>query len=86
MFVILVYDVDESRVMKFFNLCKQYLTWRQRSVFEGNISKSKLDELLKNIKKLKTKEDYIIIYLLPNKNNLKCLELGKKELDPFIVI
>jgi CRISPR-associated protein Cas2 len=85
MYVILVYDVEESRVTKFFNLCKKYLLWKQRSVFEGKISEDKLKKLIEEINEIRNKEDYVVIYILPNKNNLKAIEIGKKELDPFII-
>lgn len=45
MYVILVYDVNERRVGKMLKLCRKYLNWVQNSVFEGEISEVKLDEL-----------------------------------------
>ena len=63
MYVILVYDINEKRVGKMLKLCRQYLNWIQNSVFEGEISEVKLQELL-----LKTKafilpaEDSIILF------------------------
>jgi CRISPR-associated protein Cas2 len=46
MYVILVYDIGEKRVGKLLKLCRQYLTWIQNSVFEGEISPIKLKELI----------------------------------------
>jgi len=43
--VILVYDCGEKRVAKMLKLCRQYLNWIQKSVFEGDISEVKLLEL-----------------------------------------
>ena len=45
MYVILVYDIGEKRVGKMLKLCRQYLNWIQNSVFEGELSESKLREL-----------------------------------------
>ena len=45
MYVILVYDCGEKRVAKMLKLCRQYLNWIQKSVFEGDISEVKLLEL-----------------------------------------
>lgn len=46
MYVILVYDIGERRVVKMLKLCRQYLNWIQNSVFEGEITEVKLKELL----------------------------------------
>ncbi|MBU0488939.1 MAG: CRISPR-associated endonuclease Cas2 [Bacteroidetes bacterium] len=45
MYVILVYDIGEKRVGKMLKLCRQYLNWIQNSVFEGEITPVKLEEL-----------------------------------------
>ena len=56
MYVILVYDVGEKRVGKMLKLCRKYLNWIQNSVFEGEISEVKLEELKIKAKSL-MKED-----------------------------
>ena len=45
MYVILVYDIGEKRVGKILKLCRKYLNWIQNSVFEGEITEVKLEEL-----------------------------------------
>lgn len=45
MYVIAVYDVGQKRVGKMLKLCRRYLNWIQNSVFEGEISEAKLNEL-----------------------------------------
>jgi len=45
MYIIAVYDVGQKRVGKMLKLCRQYLSWIQNSVFEGEISEVKLEEL-----------------------------------------
>ena len=50
MYVILIYDVNVKRVSKMVKLCRQYLCWIQNSVFEGEISEAKLQELCNKIK------------------------------------
>ena len=45
MYVILVYDIGEKRVGKMLKLCRKYLNWIQNSVFEGEITEVKLEEL-----------------------------------------
>lgn len=67
MFVILVYDVGEKRVNKVLKKCRQYLTWVQNSVFEGEMSEGNIKKLkmeLSNI--IKNNEDSVIIYNFQN--------------------
>lgn len=45
MYVIGVYDIGEKRVGKMLKLFRQYLNWIQNSVFEGEITEVKLEEL-----------------------------------------
>lgn len=63
MYVILVYDIGEKRVGKMLKLCRKYLTWIQNSVFEGEISESKFEELKVKSKKIMNEEvDSMIIF------------------------
>ena len=43
--MIVVYNVGEKRVGKMLKLCRRYLNWIQNSVFEGEITESKLEEI-----------------------------------------
>ncbi|GAP70877.1 CRISPR-associated protein, Cas2 family [Bacteroidales bacterium 6E] len=45
MYVIAMYDVGKKRVSKMLKLCRRYLNWIQNSVFEGEITEVKLEEL-----------------------------------------
>ena len=47
MYVILVYDCNHKLCGKMLKLCRKYLNWIQNSVFEGEISTAKLEELKK---------------------------------------
>jgi CRISPR-associated protein Cas2 len=63
MYVILVYDINEKRVGKMLKLCRKYLNWIQNSVFEGEITKVKLKELIMYAKKImELDEDSLIIF------------------------
>jgi CRISPR-associated protein Cas2 len=57
MYVILVYDMGEKRVVKMLKLCRIYLKWIQNSVFEGEITEVKLKELESKAKLIMNKED-----------------------------
>lgn len=65
MFVILVYDVNVKRTAKVLKKCREYLTWVQNSVFEGEISKANLYKLKSELRRLiDEEEDSVIIYIL----------------------
>ena len=85
MYVIVVYDVDEKRVKQYHKLLRQYLTWRQRSVFEGYLTKDKLKELKEKLNSLLKDDDYVIIFETNTKDNIKINELTLKEEVPFII-
>jgi CRISPR-associated protein Cas2 len=63
MYVILIYDVGEKRVVNMLKLCRKYLHWIQNSVFEGEITEVKLKELSHLAKqKMDINTDSIIIF------------------------
>ncbi|MEZ0323179.1 MAG: CRISPR-associated endonuclease Cas2 [Hydrogenothermaceae bacterium] len=88
MYVIMVYDIStdtkegRKRLSKVMKKCREYLHHTQKSVFEGELTESKLMALKTAIEKLINKdEDYVIIYRLDNKNNLKRENIGL-DFDP----
>lgn len=87
MYVILVYDVGEQRVSKMLKLCRQYLNWIQNSVFEGEITETKLLELVIRAKQIIVKErDSIILFKSREDRWLQkeVIGLEKNTLDTFI--
>ena len=63
MYVILVYDIGEKRVVKMLKLCRKYLNWIQNSVFEGEITEVKLKELVGKAKNIMDEEtDSLILF------------------------
>jgi CRISPR-associated protein Cas2 len=52
MYVLLVYDVDVSRVPKVCKFLRRYLHWVQNSVFEGELRESQLEEVRWGLKQL----------------------------------
>jgi len=79
MYVVIVYDVDVSRVNKINQFLKQFLYWRQNSVFEGEITQSQLEKIKVWIKKFLKEEDKVIIYILPSKKILQTVEFGESK-------
>lgn len=88
MWIILVYDIStesregQKRLNKVRKIAKRYINHVQKSVFEGNITKSKLErlksELLQVINK---KEDSLIIYIFDDLVDYK-REILTEEEDP----
>jgi len=73
-FVILVYDVEQSRTQKMLKKCREYLYWVQNSVFEGEITSADLEKLKMELEYIMdTDEDSVIIY------NLRTTKYYSKE-------
>ena len=87
MYVILVYDCGEKRVVKMLKLCRQYLNWIQNSVFEGELTEVKLKELKSKANKIiDNLEDSLIIFT-SRQNNWLSKEIIEKErgsIDNFL--
>ena len=87
MYVILVYDIGDRRVVKMLKLCRRYLNWIQNSVFEGEISELKLKELVLAAKEIMDEErDSLIIFNSRNKNWLdkQIIGIERNSLDNFL--
>jgi CRISPR-associated protein Cas2 len=86
MYYIIVYDVNEKRVAKALKLMRQYLTWVQNSVFEGELSDASLLELKVRLSKLlKPEEDSVLIYSMNEKwMGREAIGIEKNTTDPFI--
>lgn len=80
MYIIAVYDIKEERVVRVYKLFKQYLFWRQKSVFDGEIDLALLNELKRRLENvIKKEEDSVIFYQLKTKPN-KIIQLGIKKI------
>lgn len=87
MYVIVVYDVGEKRVGKMLKLCRQYLSWIQNSVLEGELSEAKLRELKMKMNAVIDKnEDSIIIFTNKMGYNMNKSIIGKERMttDNFL--
>ena len=77
MYVILVYDIHQKRVGKDLKICRKYLIHIQKSVFEGNITESKLKALKEELGHLiDTQMDSVIIYHLDSVKYTKKEQIG----------
>lgn len=86
MYYIVVYDFNEKRVGKALKLMRQYMTWVQNSVFEGELSDAKLMELkIRLLKLMKPEEDSVLIYNMNEKwLGREVLGREKNTTDTFI--
>lgn len=63
MFVIMVYDIEEPRVVRVLKISRQYLNWVQNSVFEGEIERPGLERLKKALANvIDDSKDSVIFY------------------------
>lgn len=87
MYVILVYDIGEKRVVKMLKLCRRYLNWIQNSVFEGEISELKLKELIFEARQIMDEQhDSLIIFSSRNERWLdkEIIGMERNSLDNFL--
>jgi len=87
MYIILVYDIGEKRVGKMLKLCRQYLNWIQNSVFEGEITEVKLEELKIKAKGIMEEDmDSLIIFKTRQEKWLEKEVVGheRSSLDQFL--
>lgn len=78
--VIITYDVNILRVNSVRQLLKQYLSWIQNSVFEGEISIAVLKELqLKLDDIIDSNVDSIIIYTINNPSWIEKIIIGREK-------
>lgn len=80
MYVIVVYDVEQSRVAKVCQYLRRFLHWVQNSAFEGELTESQLERIMVELKQLiDTDYDSIYIYRLPHKKFVRKEVLGKTK-------
>lgn len=71
-FVIVTYDIQDTKVNKVRKILKKYLYWCQNSVFEGEISEVLLTKCRVELKKVTDSNfDSIYFYIVDNPNNIK---------------
>lgn len=81
MYYILVYDIANAKILrKTLNICRKYLHWLQRSVFEGELGKVQFQMLISELKAvINKKEDSIVIFSIRNKEVFSKNNLGKSS-------
>ncbi|MDA0565209.1 CRISPR-associated endonuclease Cas2 [Streptomonospora sp. S1-112] len=79
MFVIVVYDTLAERNPRILKLCRRYLHWVQRSVFQGELSAAQHRSLTHSIKDLiDTSYDSVIIYRIQGPHGVQTQTIGQR--------
>ncbi len=87
MYVIIVYDISVERVNAVRKFLRQYLVWRQNSVFEGDLTEAEYMKVKMGLKEIIDEdEDFVIIYILRDKKFLRTEELGESRVNVGNVI
>ena len=87
MYIVAMYDVGKKRVVKMLKLFRQYLSWIQNSVFEGEITEVKLIELKQKAKMIMNEEtDSLIIFKTRQEKWLdkEIVGLERQNVDTFL--
>jgi CRISPR-associated protein Cas2 len=80
MYVLIVYDVAVERVTKVHKLLKQFLHWRQNSVFEGELTDSQIETVKAKLKNLIDGEsDSVLFYIARDEKWLRREQLGQEK-------
>lgn len=88
MYVIAIYDVNAKRDAKMLKLFRQYLFHVQGSVFEGELTPSKLNELeIKIQERIKDKsDDKVLIYKILSPKEIRKDSFGnQKDIETIIL-
>ena len=86
-YLIIVYDIDESRVNKVNKYLKRYLHWRQNSVFEGELNQSQYVIMLDGLKEIADESvDSIIIYVCKSDKHLNKVVIGIEKNTTDMII
>lgn len=87
MFVIIVYDIRENRVVRVYKFLRRYLNWVQNSVFEGQLTDHQYAEIEVGLKKIiKKDEDSVRCYIHRTQNAVKIKNIGIEKEDNSTII
>ncbi|MBL8149525.1 MAG: CRISPR-associated endonuclease Cas2 [Blastocatellia bacterium] len=72
MYVLVVYDVQVSRINKVHKYLKRYLNWVQNSVFEGELTDAQIETVKIGLEKiLDRNSDSVLLYIARQQQWLK---------------
>ncbi len=87
MYVIMAYDVNEKRVNKVLKKAREYLTWIQNSLLEGEITEAKFKILKSKIENIiELKEDSVRWYIFESEKLFKKESIGVDKGDNNMIL
>jgi len=87
MFIILVYDTLAERNPRVLKICRQYLHWVQRSVFQGELSAAQYRLLTTALRsQIDVSYDSILVYVTRSPHQIETHTIGSNlgTTDPII--
>ena len=79
MYYVVVYDIaSNKRLAKALKVCRKYLMWVQRSVFEGELTNHQFTAFRKELKSvINSQKDNVIFFSIRNRDVFKRETIGK---------
>jgi CRISPR-associated protein Cas2 len=84
-YVILVYDVGVDRVNKVLKISREYLTWVQNSVLEGEITDADIITLSHRLRELIDETADSVTFYIMNRKYENRLSLGRIKGEPTVI-
>jgi len=79
-YVVIVYDVEQSRVAKVCQYLRRFLHWVQNSAFEGELTESQLERIKADLREMIDLDyDSVYIYRLPDRNIVHKEVIGQEK-------
>ncbi|MCS7254504.1 MAG: CRISPR-associated endonuclease Cas2 [Armatimonadetes bacterium] len=80
MYVVIVYDVEQSRVAKVCQYLRRFLHWVQNSAFEGELTESQLERIKADLRDMIDLDyDSVYIYRLPDRSAVRKEVIGREK-------
>ena len=86
MYIICTYDVAEKRCVKVMKVLRKYMFHVQNSVFEGELTPSKFNELKVKLDKIINPDDAILFYFVYENKKIKKDYIGRAPKSSNIII
>ena len=80
MYVLVVYDVKEKRVVKVHKFLKRHLHWVQNSVFEGELTEAQIEAVKSGLQRIiESDMDSVLMYTARDRRWLSKEVIGRER-------
>ena len=80
MYVLVVYDVEEKRVVRVHKFLKRHLHWVQNSVFEGELTEAQIEAVKSGLQRITESDaDSVLIYTARDRRWLSKEVIGRER-------